>query len=177
MSKTKNQKQNLIDVYKASLDQYPTFFILEPLAVNPREATALKKDLAILKSKYNLVKNSLFEKALEGNKLPVISLGKGQHAIVFSGEQISETAKIIKKHASTKDKERLVIMGGILNGKEITSIQVNALAELPSKEVLLSQLLNVMNGSVRNFMYVLKGNIKELTYVLKAIEEKKTLVA
>ena len=68
-------------------------------------------------------------------------------------------------------------MGGILNGKEITSIQVNALAELPSKEVLLSQLLNVMNGSVRNFMYVLKGNIKELTYVLKAIEEKKTLVA
>jgi len=173
MSKTKNQKQNLIDVYKASLDQYPTFFILEPLAVNPREATALKKDLAVLKSKYNLVKNSLFEKALESNNLPVISLGKGQHAIVFSGDQVSETAKIVKKHASAKDKERLVIMGGILNGKEITAIQVNSLADLPSKEVLLSQLLNVMNGPVRNFLYVLKGNIKELTYVLKAIEEKK----
>jgi large subunit ribosomal protein L10 len=173
MSKTKNQKQNLIDVYKASLDQYPTFFILEPLAINPREATALKKDLSVLKSKYNLVKNSLFEKALEGNNLPVISLGKGQHAIVFSSDQISETAKIVKKHTKTKDKERLVIMGGILNGKEITAFQVDSLAELPSKDVLLAQLLNVMNGSIRNFMYVLKGNIKELTYVLKAIEEKK----
>jgi large subunit ribosomal protein L10 len=173
MSKTKNQKQSLIDVYKESLDQHPSFFILEPLAINPREATALKKDLAVLNSKYNLVKNSLFEKALEGNKLPVISLGKGQHAIVFSGEQISETAKVVKKHASTKEKERLVIMGGILNGKEITSVQVNSLADLPSKDVLLAQLLNVMNGPVRNFLYVLKGNIKELTYVLKAIEEKK----
>jgi large subunit ribosomal protein L10 len=173
MSKTKNQKQSLIDVYKESLDQYPTFFILEPLAVNPREATALKKDLAVLKSKYNLVKNSLFEKALESNNLPVVSLGKGQHAIVFSGDQISETAKIVKKHASAKDKERLVIMGGILNGKEITAIQVKSLADLPSKDVLLSQLLNVMNGPVRNLLYVLKGNIKELTYVLKAIEEKK----
>ena len=173
MSKTKNQKQSLIDVYKESLDKHPSFFILEPLAINPREATALKKDLAVLKSKYNLVKNSLFEKALEGNKLPVVSLGKGQHAIVFSSEQISETAKIIRKHASIKDKERIIILGGILNGKEISSIQVNSLAELPSKEVLMSQLLSVMNAPLRNFMYVLKGNIKELSYVLKAIEEKK----
>jgi large subunit ribosomal protein L10 len=160
-------------VYKESLDKHPTFFILEPLAINPREATALKKDLVKISSTYNAVKNSLFEKALEGNNLPVVSLGKGQHAIVFSGEQISETAKIIKKHASTKDKERLVIVGGILNGKEISASEVQALADLPSKEVLLAQLLNVMNGPVRNFMYVLKGNMQELSYVLKAIEEKK----
>ena len=133
--------------------------------------------MAVINSKYNLVKNSLFEKALEGNNLPVVSLGKGQHAIVFSGEQISETAKIIKKHASTKEKERLVIMGGILNGKEISAFQVNSLADLPSKDVLLAQLLNVMNAPLRNFMYVLKGNIQELSYVLKAIEEKKAKVA
>lgn len=173
MSKTKSQKTDLIGVYKESLDKHPTFFILEPLAINPREATALKKDLVKISSKYNAVKNSLFEKALEGNNLPVVSLGKGQHAIVFSGEQISETAKIIKKHASTKDKERLVIVGGILNGKQISASEVQALADLPSKEVLLAQLLNVMNGPVRNFMYVLKGNMQELSYVLKAIEEKK----
>jgi len=175
MSKTKSQKTDLIGVYKESLDAYPTFFILEPLAINPREATALKKDLVKISSKYNAVKNSLFEKALEGNNLPVISLGKGQHAIVFSGEQISETAKIIKKHSSAKDKERLVIVGGILNGKQISADEVRALADLPSKEVLLAQLLNVMNGPVRNFMYVLKGNMQELSYVLKAIEEKKAL--
>lgn len=173
MSKTKSQKTDLIGVYKESLDQYPTFFILEPLAINPREATALKKDLVKISSKYNAVKNSLFEKALEGNNLPVISLGKGQHAIVFSGDQIGETAKIIKKHSTAKDKERLVIVGGILNGKEISADEVRALADLPSKEVLLAQLLNVMNGPVRNFMYVLKGNMQELSYVLKAIEEKK----
>ena len=177
MSKTKNQKQELIDLYKESLKVFPTFFILEPLSINPVEATALKKDLAPLDSQYNLVKNSLFEKALEASSMPVVTLGKGQHAIVFSKEKISETAKVIKKHASDKDKERLVIMGGVLNNTLISSQQVLDLAELPSKEVLLSQLLNIMNAPVRNFLYVLKGNMQELAYLLKAVEEKKASLA
>ena len=177
MSKTKNQKQNLIDTYIESLKKFPTFFILEPQSINPVEATALKKDLAPLNSQYNLVKNSLFEKALEALKMPVITLGKGQHAIVFSQEKVSETAKIIQKHAEVKEIVRLVVDGGVLNSSLISAEQVKSLAELPSKEVLLSQLLNLMNAPVRNFMYVLKGNMQELSYVLKAIEEKKTLVA
>ena len=177
MSKTKNQKQDLINQYKESLKVFPTFFILEPQSINPVEATALKKDLAPLNSEYNLVKNSLFEKAMEANNLPIVTLGKGQHAIVFSKEKISETAKIIKKHASDKDKERLLILGGILNNNFISASQVESLAELPSKEVLLSQLLNTMNGPIRNFMYVLKGNMQDLSYLLKAIEEKKTSLA
>jgi large subunit ribosomal protein L10 len=177
MSKTKNQKQSLIDQYKESLSKFDAFFILEPQSLNPVEATALKKDLAPLNSQYNLVKNSLFEKALEQSNMPVVSLGKGQHSIVFSMEKISETAKMITKHSKAKDKERLVIMGGVLNSKLINSAQVVALSELPSKEVLLSQLLNVMNAPIRNFLYVLKGNMQEFTYLLRAIEEKKTSVA
>jgi len=173
MSKTKNQKQTLIDVYKENLSTFSTFFILEPLSINPVEATALKKELTPLNSQYNLVKNSLFEKALDASNMPVVSLGKGQHAVVFSMDKVSETAKVIKKHASTKDKDRLVIIGGVLNNTQISATQVDALAELPSKNVLLSQTLNIMNAPIRTFMYVLKGNIQKFTYLLKSLEEKK----
>ena len=58
--------------------------------------------------------------------------------------------------------------------KLISKDEVKAIADLPSKEALIGQLLSVMVGPVRNLMYVLKGNIQEFTYLLNSIQEKKT---
>ena len=57
----------------------------------------------------------------------------------------------------------------------ISNYEVKALAELPSKEVLLAQLLSVMVGPIRNFMYVLKGNMQKFVYLLHSLEEKKSV--
>lgn len=175
MSKTKNQKKDLLSEYTEKLKKYDTFFVVKPLGINPNEATAMKKELSILGSSYNQIKNSIFELALKQEGLPLSSLGLGQHSIIFSSENISETAKVLNKFLKNKDKDRLEIISGIYNKSLISDIQIKELAELPSKEVLIGQLLSVMVAPIRNFMYVLKGNMQEFIYVLNSIEEKKSV--
>ena len=175
MSKTKNQKSELVAKYATRLKANPSFFVVKPLGINPNEATAMKKELAQLGSSYNQVKNTLFELALKEAGFPMTKLGDGQHSIIFSSEKISETAKIINQFSKNKDVERLEIIGGVYNMQTISNYEVKALAELPSKEVLLAQLLSVMVGPIRNFMYVLKGNMQEFVYLLHSLEEKKSV--
>jgi large subunit ribosomal protein L10 len=176
MAKTRQQKKDMVASLNAKLEQHPSFFVVKPLSLNPNEATAIKKELSVLGSSYNLVKNSLFEVATKEKSLPLVSLGLGQHAVVFSSEKVTETAKVISKFLKNKDKERMEITAGILNGALLSPAQVQALADLPSKDVLLAQLLSVMNGPVRNFLYVLKGNMQELVYLLNAVQEKKAQI-
>lgn len=176
MAKTRQQKKDVVGSYAAKLDQHPSFFVVKPLSMNPNEATAIKKELTALGSSYTLVKNSLFEVATKEKNIPFESLGLGQHAVVFSSDKVSETAKVISKFLKNKDQDRMEITGGILNGTAISAQQVQSLADLPSKDVLLAQLLSVMNGPVRNFLYVLKGNVQELVYLLNAVQEKKAQI-
>jgi large subunit ribosomal protein L10 len=175
MAKTKNQKQDLLDKYSEKLKQYDTFFVVKPLAINPNEATAMKKELAVLGSSYNLVKNSIFELALKENNSNLTKLGDGQHSIIFSSDKISETAKVLSKFLKNKDSDRLEIISGVYNKGVITDLEIKALSELPSKEVLIAQLLSVMVGPIRNLMYVLKGNMQEFVYLLNSIQEKKAV--
>lgn len=174
MSKNKQQKKELVSLYSTKLEKNPTFFVVKPLGINPNEATAMKKELSELGSSYNLVKNTLFQIALKEANFPLTELGDGQHSIIFSSEKISETAKVINKFSKNKDVDRLEIIAGVYNMKLITKEEVKAIADLPSKEALIGQLLSVMVGPVRNLMYVLKGNIQEFTYLLNSIQEKKT---
>lgn len=176
MPKTKQQKKSLLDVYSAKIKGSPTFFVVKPLGLNPVEATAIKKELSALDSSYNQVKNSIFELAMKENGVSIDSLGEGQHAIVFSSEKASEAAKVISKYLKDKDgKDRIEIWGGVLDNAVISAEQVQALADLPSKDVLLAQLLSVMVGPIRGFMFTLKGNMQEFVYLLNAIQEKKAV--
>jgi large subunit ribosomal protein L10 len=177
MAKTRQQKKESVVTYSAKLQEFKSFFVVKPLSVNPNEATAIKKELAALGSSYNLVKNSLFEVALKENNLPLESLELGQHAVIFSSDKVSETAKVVSKFLkNAKAEVRMELTGGVLNGTKISAEQVQALADLPSKDVLLAQLLSVMNGPLRSFMYVLKGNMQELVYLLNAVQEQKAQV-
>lgn len=173
MAKTRQQKKDIVAIYTSDLEKHSSFFVVKPLSLNPNEATAIKKELSGLGSSYNLVKNSLFEVAAKEKGLPLESLGLGQHAVIFSSDKVSETAKVVSKFLKNKDQDRMEITSGILNGTAISATQVQALADLPSKDVLLAQLLSVMNGPVRNFMYVLKGNMQEMVYLLNAVQEQK----
>ena len=71
MSKTKNQKSELVAKYATRLKANPSFFVVKPLGINPNEATAMKKELAQLGSSYNQVKNTLFELALKEAGFPM----------------------------------------------------------------------------------------------------------
>lgn len=172
MAKSRAQKKEAIDELRARLQSSQTFFVVRPIGITANESSQLKKDTYEFDATYNVVKNNLLKVALKEEKLPELEiLDNQEHAIVFVGDQVSEAAKVLSKFA--KETDKMEIQGGMLKGSVITGAQVKELADLPSKEQLIGQLLSVFNGPVRGLVTVLNGNVRELVYALNAIAEAK----
>ncbi len=121
---------------------------------------------------FNVIKNSVVSKAIEGTKWePLKEHLTGANAFALSFDDPAVLAKILV--AKAKEHEKLKVKLGCLDGKIISAKQIEALSKLPSKEVLIAQLLGTMKAPISGFVNVLAANIRQLLYVLKAIEEKK----
>lgn len=97
---------------------------------------------------------------LEGSVLTAVSYGDETSA-----------AKVLKE--LSKENDQIKLLAGVLEGKLIGEQEVKRLADLPSKEQLLGQLVGTLNAPVSGFVNVLAGNLRGLVTVLGAIKEKK----
>ena len=80
-------------------------------------------------------------------------------------------AKVLCEYAKKNDK--LEIKAGFVEGKVVSTDEIKAIAELPSKEVLVAKLLGSMSSPLQGFVNVLNGNVSGLARVLNAYAEKK----
>jgi large subunit ribosomal protein L7/L12 len=139
------------------------------------QVTQLRHQLRGAQAELKVVKNSLAVRAAEGTSLlPVISLFKGQVAVVIGYDDPVLPAKILRnfiKHQ--KCDEKIIWRGGVLEGKTLEPAQLIATADLPSQEVLLSMLLSAMQGPLRGMVGVLQGILRGFAAVLVAIQDKK----
>ena len=115
------------------------------------ESNSIRKDLREKGIGYTVSKKTLLRRALTDNKisgdLPVL---EGQISIAYGKDSILP-AKTIAGFVS-KFKDKLSIVGGILSGRYMSGPEMAALSKIPSREVLLGQLLNVMNAPIRGFV-------------------------
>lgn len=96
----------------------------------------------------------------------------GPTMVAFSYDDPAAAAKTVKQFST--DHEALKIKESLLGKKLLQAADVVALAELPSREVLLAQLLSVMNGPARNFVGVLAAVPRNFVTALAQIEKKKS---
>ncbi len=96
----------------------------------------------------------------------------GPTLVAFAFGDPAGAAKIIHKFA--QDNEALKLKDSLMGQKRIDASGVETLAKLPSREVLLAQLLSTMNAPARNFVSVLAAVPRGLVTALAAIEKKKT---
>lgn len=93
---------------------------------------------------------------------------KDQVGLVFVGKDISGAAKQLVSYA--KEHEALKIIAGFYESKMLTKQDLTMLASLPSREVLIGQLLGTMQAPITSFVRVLHLLIARLVFVLKQIE-------
>jgi len=140
------------------------------------QMTDLRQKLKDSGLEYMVVKNTLLRLASQGTGAePLSQKMTGPNGLGFSYDDPVELAKVLVNFA--KDNPKLDIKEGVLDGKLIGAEAVSALAKLPSREVLLAQLLGVMNGVARNFVSVLAAVPRGLVTALKQIEEQKAEAA
>jgi large subunit ribosomal protein L10 len=92
-------------------------------------------------------------------------------AVAFSAEDPVAPAKILNDFS--KDHKALEIKAGILDGKVIALDEVKALAELPSRDELLAKLVGSMQAPISGLVNVLQGTIRNFVYTLEAVRQKK----
>jgi large subunit ribosomal protein L10 len=144
------------------------------------EADALRRALRAKDTEVKVLKNNIGRLIAKDGSLGEDANGLmdrlvGPTLIAFAYGDPAAAAKVI--NAFSKDHEALKIKEGLLGKKLLRSEDVVALAELPSKEVLMAQLLGVLNGPARNFVGVLAAVPRGLVTVLSAIEKKKAEAA
>lgn len=83
-------------------------------------------------------------------------------------------SKTVYKFSSEKKEPQLKILGGFINKNFFSAERIIELAKLPSKEVLLSQLVYTLNSLPRTLVGVLNGNIQKLVIALDAIAKKQS---
>ncbi len=120
------------------------------------EVTELRKQLREANVEFKVYKNTMTRRAVEQAELDGLNdFLTGPNAIAFSTEDVVAPAKVLNEFA--KKHEALEIKAGVIEGKVSTVEEVKALAELPSREGLLSMLLSVLQAPVRNLALATKA--------------------
>jgi large subunit ribosomal protein L10 len=124
--------------------------------LNVAQVTQLRKTLREAGIEFVVLKNSLARRASANAELSALDeYLTGPTAIAFSKDDLVAPAKILTEFAKKNDK--LSVKGGVVEGRVVGYDQIKALAELPSRDGLLSMLLSVLQAPVRNFALAVKA--------------------
>lgn len=150
------QKQQTVNVVAEKLSSSPSTIIADYRGLNVAQVTELRKQLREAGVEFQVIKNSIVRRATEGTDYTALNdILTGPTAVAFSGEDAVAPAKILFNFA--KENTALQIKGGLVEGKVVDESQVKDLAQLPSREGLLSMLLSVLQAPVRNFALAVKA--------------------
>ena len=171
MSKTRSQKTELLNKYKEILETKSGYLLVNSDNIDTSAVTKLKIQLKDVDANYAVVKNSIFKVALQETNQPLQTQElDGPTAIIYFEQDPTGPAKLVKE--TQKITQLLSAKGGVFEGEFLSETRVMELAEIPSKEVLLSRLVGTMNAPLTGFMNAITGNVRGLTMVLKGISEK-----
>jgi large subunit ribosomal protein L10 len=156
MSSILETKKAIVEEIATKLRDSKSTVVVDYRGLNVSQVTELRKQLREAGVEFKVYKNTMTRRAVEQVELNELNdVLTGPNAIAFSTEDAIAPAKVINNFA--KENEALEIKAGVIEGKVATVEEVKALAELPSREGLLSMLLSVLQAPVRNFALAAKA--------------------
>ena len=169
----KEGKQQVVAEMHDKLQRAKAVFLADFRGMTVGKATELRNELRKAEVEYRVVKNTLLELASrDTDKAVVAGHFAGPTAIALTYTDPVAAAKVLSKFAK-EPQSKLVLKAGVLSGKAIAVPDIQALAELPSREVLIAKLLGTMQAPVANFVGVLAAVPGSFVRALNAIREKK----
>ena len=169
----KENKQGQVTQMHERLARAKAVFLADFRGMNVGQATTLRNELRGASVEYRVFKNTLLDLAAKGTDMECLSpYLAGPTAIAISYDDPVSAAKVLSKFA--KDPQgKFVLKVGVLSGKLLDVKQIQALADLPSREVLIAKMLGSMQAPATNFVGVLAALPGSLVRALDAIRAKK----
>lgn len=172
----RDDKATIISELNDSFNRANFAVVADYCGLKVSELQKLRIELRNCDSEIRIAKNTLLKRAAAETGNAVLSdTFTGTTAVIMAYGDPVAPAKVITKFAD--DHGKFTIRCAALDGGKLEVAGVVALSKLPSKEVLLSQFLSVLNGVPTGLVQVLSGVPRTFGYVLNAIKEKKEQAA
>ena len=171
MAITKKQKEELVAQYQEWLTKSQAVFLAEYLGLSMKEMEELRGKIREAGGEFHVIKNTLAKIAMEKADYPSSDqYFEGSTAAGFAFQEAPKIAKTMADFA--KSSEALKIKGGFLDAQQLTTEQINALAELPPLPVIRAQLLATLMAPAEKLARTLAEPARQLAFVIKAYAEK-----
>lgn len=168
LDKKKELVKELTDNVKKSVSTVIVGFNkLRVADVTPLRKNLREQGIRMMVSKKTLMKRAFSDAGIVGD-VPSMD---GQVALAFGSDPVAPAKSIAV--AEKKHKDMVYILGGILEGKFLSKSEMIALSKIPGKEVLLSQLLNVMNAPIQGFVGTLNAVMRDFVCTLDQVSKSK----
>ena len=157
-AKVLEQKQQIVAELKEKISAAVTGIVVDYKGINVADDTKLRAQLRAAGVEYTVVKNTLTGRACEAAGLAEMNqyLG-GMTAIATSANDAIAAAKVMNEYAEKI--ESFEIRAGFVDGAVLDKAGVEALASIPSKEVLIGRMLGSLTSSLYSFARVLQAKI------------------
>ena len=163
--KTKAQKQEMVQKFAKQVDQKTSLVFVDLQGLKVKDLLGLRKQLKQLGAKLQVVKKTLFGRALKEKNIEIdVKKLTGEVAVIFANEDPIPATKAA--YILEKANEHFKVLGGYLNGTMLNAIVLKQIANLPSKQELLGMFVQTIAAPLSGFMNVLQGNVKGLVRVL-----------
>lgn len=147
-------------------------FLADYTGLSVAKTSELRKRLKGANAKVQVVKNRVFKHVLKDAGVSGMDPQlKGASAMVFGSGDPVAAAKILKDFI--KENEKPTIKVGTLQGSLLSAKDVEALAAMPSREIMLGKVVGTIAAPMSQLVGVLNQKVASVLYVLKAIEDKK----
>ncbi len=166
----KEEKQRVVDSLSEQFRASKNLFLIDYRGLKVVDATELRRKIREFDGTYLVVKNTLALRAAQQTGLEQIgSHLEGPTAVAFHPRDVVGMAKLLSEISKTNP--NFQFKAALIEGKVVTPSEIQTIASLPSREVLLSKLVYILMAPLQSLAGTLKAPLRDLALVLKQVKK------
>lgn len=168
---TKARKQEIVSELRDFFGEGQVAIVTDLSGLTVAEITQFRRKLDKSKAKCRIAKNTLIKIATDGTQFASLKeLSKGPTAVIIGYDDPVSPAKTTVDFI--KQVKKGTIRGGVLEGRTISADDVKGLAELPSREQLLSSIMGGLDSGARGIAGILEAVIRDIAVLAEEVAKK-----
>lgn len=166
-------KESMVEDVNAQLGERPNFFVTSLTRLPANDTNGLRQKLFASRSRLVMVKRRLGKRVVEQFKIAGLSdLLDGSVGLILAGDDALLTAKVVVEFHKDHT-EQIQIRGGVVDGQLLDHKHIAELAALPSKSVLLAQVLGTLEAPLADVIFTIERLIGDIAWIAEQAAAQK----
>ena len=173
MAISRERKEALVATYKQQFAESNGVVMADYTALTVSQMEDLRRKTREQNGQAFVIKNTLFNVVLKERGLEASeALLSGSTLVAFCHEEVPPVAKLFRDYVKEVEEGKFKVKGAIMEGRVLSAQEAQILADLPSREVLLSTVLRTINAPATQVVGVVASGVRQILNVVQAYVDK-----